>query len=125
MREKQIIRTTKETDINLTLNLDGSGTYNGTCGVGFFDHMLSAFCVHAGFDLDLKMKGDLEVDCHHSIEDLGIVLGQAFAEAVGDKGSICRYGSFIFQWMRHLVFVPWISVDVHFWYLTQSLPIKV
>ena len=73
MREKQIIRTTKETDINLTLNLDGSGTYNGTCGVGFFDHMLSAFCVHAGFDLDLKMKGDLEVDCHHSIEDLGIV----------------------------------------------------
>ena len=94
MREKQIIRTTKETDINLTLNLDGSGTYNGTCGVGFFDHMLSAFCVHAGFDLDLKMKGDLEVDCHHSIEDLGIVLGQAFAEAVGDKGSICRYGSF-------------------------------
>ena len=59
-----------------------------------FDHMLSAFCVDAGFDLDLKMKGDLEVDCHHSIEDLGIVLGQAFAEAVGDKGSICRYGSF-------------------------------
>ena len=56
--------------------------------------MLSAFCVHAGFDLDLKMKGDLEVDCHHSIEDLGIVLGQVFAEAVGDKGSICRYGSF-------------------------------
>ena len=92
MREKQIIRTTKETDINLTLNLDGSGTYNGTCGVGFFDHMLSAFCVHAGFDLDLKMKGDLEVDCHHSIEDLGIVLGQAIKEAVGDKKSIKRYG---------------------------------
>ena len=77
MREKQIIRTTKETDINLTLNLDGSGTYNGTCGVGFFDHMLSAFCVHAGVDLDLNMKGDLEVDCHHSIEDLGIVLAKS------------------------------------------------
>lgn len=86
--------------------------------------MLSAFCVHAGFDLDLKMKGDLEVDCHHSIEDLGIVLGQAFAEAVGDKVS-AGTEVFIFQWMRHLVFVPWISVDVHFWYLTQSLRIKV
>lgn len=87
--------------------------------------MLSAFCVHAGFDLDLKMKGDLEVDCHHSIEDLGIVLGQAFAEAVGDKGSICRYGSFYIPMDEALGFVPWISVDVHFWYLTQSLPIKV
>ena len=94
MRSREIKRTTKETDIHLKLNLDGQGFYTGTCGVGFFDHMMQAFCVHSGFDVELQMKGDLEVDCHHSIEDLGIVLGQAFAQAVGDKSTICRYGSF-------------------------------
>ena len=82
MRSREIKRTTKETDIHLKLNLDGQGFYTGTCGVGFFDHMMQAFCVHSGFDVELQMKGDLEVDCHHSIEDLGIVLGQAFAQAI-------------------------------------------
>ena len=94
MISREIKRTTKETDIHLKLNPDGQGFYTGTCGVGFFDHMMQAFCVHSGFDVELQMKGDLEVDCHHSIEDLGIVLGQAFAQAVGDKSTICRYGSF-------------------------------
>lgn len=94
MRIGEIARETKETSIRLRWNLDGSGRYMGTCGVGFFDHMMQAFCVHGGFDMDLDMKGDLEVDCHHSIEDLGIVMGQAFSKALGDKGSIRRYGSF-------------------------------
>lgn len=94
MRSAEIVRTTKETDIRLKLNLDGAGSYTGSCGVGFFDHMLHAFCVHSGFDMELDMTGDLEVDCHHSIEDLGIVMGQAFAQALGAKGGICRYGSF-------------------------------
>lgn len=94
MRIGEITRTTKETNIRLRWNLDGSGRYMGSCGVGFFDHMMQAFCVHGGFDMDLDMKGDLEVDCHHSIEDLGIVMGQVFSKALGDKGSIRRYGSF-------------------------------
>ena len=94
LRIGEITRTTKETNIRLRWNLDGSGRYMGSCGVGFFDHMMQAFCVHGGFDMDLDMKGDLEVDCHHSIEDLGIVMGQAFSKALGDKGSIRRYGSF-------------------------------
>ena len=87
-------RVTKETEISLKWELDGKGRYSGSSGVGFLDHMLSAFCVHGGFDLELSMKGDLEVDCHHSIEDLGIVLGQALNEILGDKGGIRRYGSF-------------------------------
>ena len=94
MRIGEITRETKETNIRLRWNLDGTGRYMGTCKVGFFDHMMQAFCVHGGFDMDLDMKGDLEVDCHHSIEDLGIVMGQAFVKALGDKGGIRRYGSF-------------------------------
>ena len=94
MRVGKAERNTRETQISLSWNLDGEGRYNGTCGVGFFDHMLQALCVHGGFDIDLTMKGDLEVDCHHSIEDLGIVLGMALKEALRDKGGIRRYGSF-------------------------------
>ena len=94
MREGKAERNTRETQISLSWDLDGEGRYNGTCGVGFFDHMLQALCVHGGFDIDLTMKGDLEVDCHHSIEDLGIVLGMALKEALRDKGGIRRYGSF-------------------------------
>lgn len=88
-------RTTKETDIKLTLNLDGTGKTNIHTGVGFFDHMLDGFARHGLFDLELDVKGDLEVDCHHTIEDTGIVLGQAIAEALGDKKGIKRYGSFL------------------------------
>lgn len=94
MRRGQAERNTKETQISLSWALDGEGSYKGTCGVGFFDHMMNALCVHGGFDIDLTMKGDLEVDCHHSIEDLGIVLGMALKEALKDKGGIRRYGSF-------------------------------
>lgn len=88
-------RTTKETDIALTLNLDGTGKSQIDTGVGFFDHMLDGFARHGLFDLSLKVKGDLDVDCHHTIEDTGIVLGQAILEAIGDKAGIRRYGHFM------------------------------
>lgn len=94
MREGTISRETKETNIKLTLNLDGEGDYEINTGVGFFDHMLTAFSVHSGFDLKVKCTGDLEVDCHHTIEDIGIVLGAAFKEALSDKKGIARYGNF-------------------------------
>lgn len=86
-------RKTKETDITLTINLDGRGITNIQTGVPFFDHMLNGFARHGLFDLDLHVDGDLEVDCHHTVEDTGIVLGQAIAEALGDKAGIKRYGS--------------------------------
>lgn len=94
MRAGYVKRETKETKIELTLNLDGQGKYKIDTGIGFFDHMMAAFAVHSGFDLELICKGDIEVDSHHSIEDIGIVLGQAFAEAVSDKTGIARYGNF-------------------------------
>ncbi len=94
MREAYIKRETKETKIELTLNVDGEGKNQINTGVGFFDHMLTAFAVHSGFDLVLSCKGDLAVDCHHSIEDIGIALGVAFAEAVSEKKGIARYGTF-------------------------------
>ena len=93
MRIGEITRKTKETDISVRLCLDGSGKYNIDTGIGFFDHMLTALCVHGGFDMDVKVKGDLYVDGHHSVEDTGIVLGQAFREAVGDRKGIARYGT--------------------------------
>lgn len=86
-------RKTKETDIRLTLNLDGSGAAKVNTGIGFFDHMLEGFAKHGFFDLELECAGDLAVDCHHSIEDCGIVLGGAIREALGDKAGIRRFGS--------------------------------
>lgn len=88
-----VSRKTKETDISLTLNLDGTGVSKIDTGIGFFDHMLDGFTRHGLFDLELTCKGDLNVDCHHTIEDVGIVLGQAIKEAIGDKKSLKRYGS--------------------------------
>lgn len=88
-------RTTKETDISVTINLDGSGKNEIYTGIGFFDHMLDGFARHGLFDLHVEVKGDLHVDCHHTIEDTGIVLGQAIAKAVGDKAGIKRYGYMI------------------------------
>lgn len=93
MRTASVSRKSKETDISVQLNLDG-GEVSVQTGIGFFDHMLTAFAVHGGFGLTLTCKGDLEVDCHHTVEDTGIVLGQAFQKALGDKGGVARYGSF-------------------------------
>ena len=95
MRTSEISRVTAETDIKLSLDLDGSGVSDVDTGVGFLDHMLTLLARHARFDLYVKAKGDVYVDDHHTVEDVGIVLGQAFAEAVGDKKGICRYGSCI------------------------------
>lgn len=94
-RIAKICRETKETNIKLSLNLDGTGKAKIHTGIGFFDHMLNSFARHGLFDLELEVKGDLEVDCHHTIEDTGIVLGLAIAQAVGDKKSMKRYGSVI------------------------------
>lgn len=88
-------RDTKETKITVTINLDGSGKTKIQTGIGFFDHMLDGFARHGLFDLDVSVQGDLNVDCHHTIEDTGIVLGQAIAKALGDKKGIKRYGSFL------------------------------
>ncbi|MCM1113264.1 MAG: imidazoleglycerol-phosphate dehydratase HisB [Muribaculum sp.] len=94
-RTAEIKRTTKETDIRLSFNLDGNGNVSVDTGIGFFDHMLEGFAKHGFFDLECKIKGDLEVDGHHTVEDAGIVLGNAIKTAVGDKKGIKRYGSFI------------------------------
>ena len=91
-RSATIARTTSETDIRLTLELDGSGRADLSTGVGFLDHMLTALARHALFDLQVQATGDLHIDDHHTVEDVGIVLGQAFAQAVGDKRGIRRYG---------------------------------
>lgn len=93
MRIAEIKRKTKETDIEVFVKLDGDGKVNVNTGIGFFDHMLTAFGVHSGIDLTVNCTGDLNVDGHHTVEDTGIVLGQAFAKALGDKAGIARYGS--------------------------------
>ena len=92
MRKVRISRKTAETDITLTLDLDGSGTYDIQTGVGFFDHMLTAFARHGGFDLAVTCAGDTQVDDHHSVEDVGICLGDAFAQALGEMRGVTRYG---------------------------------
>lgn len=92
MRTATIDRKTAETDIHLTLKLDGSGTSVIDSGCGFLDHMLTLFAKHGRFDLEVTCKGDVEVDDHHTVEDIGICLGQAFTEALGNKAGICRYG---------------------------------
>lgn len=95
MREANVKRCTKETDINISINLDGTGKYNIDTGIGFFDHMLTALSRHSLIDMNIKCKGDLYVDGHHTVEDIGIALGEAFKSAIGDKKGICRYGFFI------------------------------
>lgn len=97
------VRKTKETDISLHLNLDGTGSSSIHTGIGFFDHMLDGFARHGLFDLKVNVAGDLAVDCHHTIEDTGIVLGNAIKEAVGDKKGIRRYGSCILPMDETLV----------------------
>lgn len=118
-RTATVTRKTGETDITITLNLDGSGESTVNTGIGFFDHMLKSFAKHGYFDLACIVKGDLEVDCHHTIEDTGIVLGKAIKEAVGDKAGIKRYGSFIMPMDETLVLSavdlsgrPYLSYDL-------------
>lgn len=96
-------RATKETDISLSLNIDGRGNYQVETGIGFFNHMLEGFARHGFFDLEIKAKGDVEVDSHHTIEDTGIVLGTAIKNALGDKKGIRRYGSCILPMDETLV----------------------
>ncbi|MBR6019555.1 MAG: imidazoleglycerol-phosphate dehydratase HisB [Lachnospiraceae bacterium] len=94
-RKAKVVRDTKETSIVAELNIDGTGVYDINTGIGFFDHMLSGFAKHGFFDLKLTAKGDLDVDSHHTVEDVGIVIGQAIREALGDKAGITRYGFFL------------------------------
>lgn len=102
-RIAEVTRVTKETDIYLKINLDGKGKSQIDTGIGFFDHMLEGFAKHGLFDLELTVKGDLNVDCHHTIEDTGIVLGEAIKNAVGDKAGIKRYGNFLLPMDETLV----------------------
>ncbi|MBY5988039.1 MULTISPECIES: imidazoleglycerol-phosphate dehydratase HisB [Roseovarius] len=93
MRSASITRKTAETDISVTIDLDGTGTYDNRTGVGFFDHMLDQLARHALVDMEIRCEGDLHIDDHHTVEDVGIALGQALTQAVGDKKGIRRYGS--------------------------------
>ena len=102
-RKADFVRKTKETDIALSLCLDGTGKSSVSTGIGFFDHMLEGFARHGLFDLKVSVEGDLAVDCHHTIEDTGIVLGNAIKKAVGDKCGIKRYGSCILPMDESLV----------------------
>lgn len=117
----KLSRKTKETDISVGLNIDGTGKSNIDTGIGFFNHMLEGFSKHGFFDLDMTCDGDLNVDCHHTIEDCGIVLGNAIAQAVGDKKGIKRFGSFILPMDEVLVLCaidlsgrPYLQFDSEF-----------
>lgn len=94
MRQAEIHRKTGETDIAISLVIDGEGRFEGTTGIGFFDHMMNLLACHSGMDISITCQGDLEVDNHHTIEDLGIALGSVFLKALGDKKGIRRYGAF-------------------------------
>lgn len=94
MRKATLRRTTGETDISISMTIDGTGRFEGTSGIGFFDHMLHLLARHSGMDISLTCQGDLDVDNHHTIEDIGITLGEVFEKALGDKKGIHRYGCF-------------------------------
>ena len=121
MRTATCVRKTKETEIKVTINLDGSGKNDIHTGIGFFDHMLDGMARHGLFDLCVEVKGDLDVDCHHTVEDTGIVLGNAIKEAVGDKAGIKRYGHMILPMDETLAFCavdlsgrPYLKFDADF-----------
>lgn len=121
MRSAKVERNTKETQIVCELNLDGTGTAKVDTGIGFLDHMLNSFARHGFFNLNLSVKGDLYVDCHHTIEDTGIVLGQAIREALGEKEGIARYGSSLLPMDETLVLCavdlsgrPYLNFDMTF-----------
>jgi len=108
-RTARVERETSETDIKLELDLDGDGQVSVDTGSGFFDHMLNAFARHGGFDLNVSAKGDLQIDDHHTVEDVGLVLGEAFALALGDKRGISRFGDCLIPMDEALVFA---AVDI-------------
>jgi imidazoleglycerol-phosphate dehydratase len=119
MRTSEVFRKTLETDIRVNLSLDGGEVDVGT-GVGFFDHMLKALATHAGFGLSLTCRGDLEVDCHHTVEDTGLALGEAFSKCIGAKTGIARFGSFFVPMDESLVLAaadlsgrPFLVFDVN------------
>lgn len=109
MRTAEITRNTAETNISLKVNLDGTGKTEVSTGVGFLNHMLTLFAAHGKFDLEVRCVGDTDVDDHHSVEDVGICLGQAFRQALGDKRGITRYGSFLLPMDEALILV---AVDI-------------
>lgn len=120
-RSANINRKTKETDISMKFNIDGTGKSSINTGIGFFDHMMEGFAKHGFFDMELTINGDLHVDGHHTVEDCGIVLGQAIKEAVGDKAGMKRYGYFILPMDEVLVLCavdlcgrPYLSFDAEF-----------
>ena len=120
-RSAEIIRNTRETKIKLFIDLDGSGASEVDTGIGFFDHMLISFAKHGFFDLNVKVDGDLHVDSHHTIEDTGIVLGEAIKQAAGDKKGIKRYGSFVLPMDETLILCgldlsgrPYFDTDLSF-----------
>jgi imidazoleglycerol-phosphate dehydratase len=121
IRKADVSRKTGETDIRISLTIDGSGKNNVDTGIGFFDHMLSAFAKHGFFDLECKVKGDLNVDGHHTVEDTGIVMGNAIKDALGDKAGIRRYGHFTLPMDDALITVavdlcgrPYFNYDLKF-----------
>lgn len=121
MRTASVDRKTKETDISVEINLDGKGVSKIDTGIGFFDHMLTALSKHSFIDLTVRVKGDLNVDGHHTVEDTGIVIGEAIRQAVGDKAGINRYGSFALPMDETLVLAavdlcgrPYLYYDLKF-----------
>ncbi len=119
-RRAEVHRTTNETDIHVSLAIDGGGSADVSTGIGFFDHMLTLFAHHGGFDLTVRARGDLDVDGHHTVEDVGLALGQALREALGDKRGIRRYGSFLLPMDEALASValdlsgrPYFAHDLH------------
>ena len=121
MRVAEMRRDTFETKISMSIDLDGTGINNISTGIGFFDHMLTHISKHGFFDIDIEAKGDIEVDCHHTIEDVGIVLGKCIAQALGDKKGIKRYGFFILPMDEALILCSldisgrdYLAFDVNF-----------
>jgi len=133
VREAEVNRVTGETSVKVKLNLDGSGTFQGSTGIGFFDHMLHLLARHALFDLQVEAEGDLDVDPHHTVEDTGICLGQALREALGDKKGITRYGEALIPMDEALALAvvdlsgrPYLSYDVRIAALSVGeLPVEL
>ena len=112
MRKGLVERKTRETEISVEIGLDGTGKADIETGIGFFDHMLEAFSKHSMIDLKVRTKGDLHIDMHHTVEDTGIVMGQALAQALGDCAGIRRFGASLFQWMKPCRGRQWIFPSV-------------